>query len=148
MNNINIKVKKLDENAKLPYCGSQDAAMWDLYANTETNTYIWPHKTELIGTGLAMQIPKDYWGGLFPRSGIATKKGLRLANCVGVIDSDYRGEIIVALHNHSVEERVISNGDRIAQIVFTKVEQAVFILQDEINDTERGTGGFGSTGSN
>lgn len=83
MNNINIKVKKLNENAKLPYCGSQDAAMWDLYACLTESVTIPPHETKLIGTGLAMAIPKNYWGGIFPRSGIASKKGLRPANCVG-----------------------------------------------------------------
>lgn len=83
MNNINIKVKKLDENAKLPYCGSQDAAMWDLYANIDKQIYIFPHTTYMIGTGLSMEIPKEYWGGIFPRSGLASKKGIRPANCVG-----------------------------------------------------------------
>ena len=147
MNNINIKVKKLDENAKLPYCGSQDAAMWDLYANTETNTYIWPHKTELIGTGLAMQIPKNYWGGLFPRSGIATKKGLRLANCVGVIDSDYRGQIKVAVHNDRDSMKKIEPHERIAQFAVLPKFNLTFEEVSELDETARGEGGFGSSGS-
>lgn len=147
MNNINIKVKKLDENAKLPYCGSQDAAMWDLYANVDKNTYIWPHHTQMIGTGLAIEIPKDYWGGIFPRSGIASKKSLRPANCVGVIDSDYRGQVKVAIHNDSDSMKKIEPYERIAQFALLPKYNLTFEEVDELNETTRGEGGFGSSGN-
>lgn len=147
MENINIKVKKLDENAKLPYCGSQDAAMCDLYANIDKPIHILSHMTQMIGTGLAMEIPKEYWGGIFPRSGLASKKGLRPANCVGVIDSDYRGEIIVAVHNDSNNVRRIDPQERIAQFALLPKYNLAFEEVDELTDTARGDGGFGSSGS-
>lgn len=147
MSNINIKIKKLDENAKLPYCGSQDAAMWDLYANTDLPIYIWPHKTQMIGTGLAMAIPKKYWGGIFPRSGIASKKSLRPANCVGVIDSDYRGQIKVAVHNDSDTMKKIQPYERIAQFALLPKYNLIFEEVNELNETARGEGGFGSSGN-
>ena len=134
MNNINIKVKKLDENAKLPYCGSQDAAMWDLYANIDKPIHILSHMTQMIGTGLAMEIPKEYWGGIF-------------ANCIGVIDSDYRGEIIVAVHNDSNNVRRIDPQERIAQFALLPKYNLTFEEVDELTDTVRGDGGFGSSGS-
>lgn len=146
MNNINIKIKKLNENAKLPYCGSQDAAMWDLYACLTEPITIYPHETKLIGTGLAMAIPKNYWGGIFPRSGIASKKGLRPANCVGVIDADYRGEILVALHNDSNISRLINPEERIAQFALFPKFNLNFEQTSELDETSRGEGGFGSTG--
>lgn len=146
MNNINIKIKKLNENAKLPYCGSQDAAMWDLYACLTESVTIPPHETKLIGTGLAMAIPKNYWGGIFPRSGIASKKGLRPANCVGVIDADYRGEILVALHNDSNISRLIEPEERIAQFALLPKFNLNFEQISELDETFRGEGGFGSTG--
>ncbi len=147
MSNINIKVKRLDENAKLPYCGSQDAAMWDLYANVDKNTYIWPHHTQMIGTGLAMEIPKDYWGGIFPRSGIASKKSLRPANCIGVIDPDYRGQIKVAIHNDSDSMKKIEPYERIAQFALLPKYTLTFEEVEELNKTARGEGGFGSSGN-
>ena len=146
MSNINIKIKKLDENVKLPYCGSQDAAMWDLYACLTGPVTIYPHETELIGTGLAMAIPKNYWGGIFPRSGIASKKYLRPANCVGVIDADYRGEILIALHNDSNISRLIVSEERIAQFALFPKFNLNFEQTFELDETSRGEGGFGSTG--
>ena len=146
MNNINIKVKKLNENAKLPYCGSQDAAMQDLYACLTEPVTIYPHETKLIGTGLAMAIPKNYWGGIFPRSGIASKKSLRPANCIGVIDADYRGEILVALHNDSNISRLIDPEERIAQFALLPKFNLNFEQTSELDETSRGEGGFGSTG--
>ena len=147
MNNINIKIKRLDENVKLPYCGSQDAAMWDLYANIDKSIYIFPHTTQMIGTGLFMEIPKEYWGGIFPRSGLASRQGLRPANCVGVIDSDYRGEIIVAIHNDSNDSCVIHPQERIAQFALLPKYNLTFEEVDELNETARGEGGFGSSGN-
>lgn len=144
---INIKIKKLNETAKLPFLGSQDAAMCDLYADINKTTYILPHMTQMIGTGLAMEIPKEYWGGIFPRSGLASKKGLRPANCVGVIDSDYRGQVIVAVHNDSSNVRKVEPQERIAQFALLPKYSLTFEEVDELTDTSRGEGGFGSSGS-
>jgi dUTP pyrophosphatase len=141
-----MNIKKLNNNARLPSYGSEFAAGADLYACLDEDVTIEPSQTLLIHTGLAMEIPVGLVGLIYARSGLASKKGLAPANKVGVIDSDYRGEIMVALHNHSTEPRTISDGERIAQIVFAPYYSAEFNLVDELGDTTRGTGGFGSTG--
>lgn len=146
MNKLDIKIKKLDKNAIIPTYGSEFSAGADLYALAETPVEIRSGETVLIHTGLAFEICEGYGGFVFARSGLATKKGLAPANKVGVIDSDYRGEVMVALHNSSCETAVINNGDRIAQIVFLPYASANFIEADELSDTVRGGGGFGSTG--
>lgn len=105
-----------------------------------------PHKAVMLGTGLAMEIPEGYFGAIFARSGLASKQGLRPANCVGVVDSDYRGEFMIALHNDTDEERVIAGKERIAQMVVMPYLSVEFEEVEELNETERGEGGFGSTG--
>ena len=141
-----IAVKKLRENAVLPTYGSAFAAGADLYAAIEAETVFLPGETKLIPTGLAMEIPEGYAGLIYARSGLASKRGLAPANKVGVIDSDYRGEILVALHNHSNTEQKIAVGERIAQLVVTPFLKADFEEAAELSDTVRGAGGFGSTG--
>ena len=142
---IDLKIKKLNEKAVLPSYGSASAAGADLYS-CEDEITIAPGETKLVHTGLAMQIPEGYVGLIYARSGIATKRGLAPANKVGVIDSDYRGEIMVALHNHSDEARTIEAGERVAQIALLPFLAADFDVVDELSDTTRGAGGFGSTG--
>ena len=123
------------------------AAGYDLYACLECDSVeIKPHETVKIGTGLAVAVPEGYFGAVFARSGLAAKEGLRPANCVGVCDSDYRGEYIVALHNDSEEVRTVSNGDRIAQLVIMPFLSVEFDQVEALDQTERGAGGFGSTG--
>ena len=141
-----VSVKKLDPRAKVPTYGSADAAGADIYALTDGPVTIAPGETVLIHTGLAFAIPKGYVGLVHARSGMATKQGLAPANKVGVIDADYRGELMVALHNHGSEVRTVTNGDRIAQMVITPYLTAQFTLTDDLDDTVRGVGGFGSTG--
>ena len=141
-----MNIKKLNENARIPTYGSEFAAGADLYACLDADVTIAPAETLLIHTGLAMQIPEGLVGLIYARSGLASKKGLAPANKVGVIDSDYRGEIMVALHNHGTIPQTISDGERIAQIVFAPYYAAEFSVVDELDDTSRGTGGFGSTG--
>lgn len=141
-----INVKKTTPSAIIPTRGSAYAAGYDLYAVIDGQIEIQPHQTVKIGTGICMEIPDGYCGLVYPRSGFATKYGLRPANCVGVIDSDYRGEIIVALHNDSTSPQTVINGDRIAQLVVTEFLTMNFQEVDELNETERGTCGFGSTG--
>ncbi len=142
-----VPVKLLDPRAKLPAYGSADAAGADLYALTDGPVTIAPGQTVLIHTGLALAIPRGYAGLIYARSGLATKQGLAPANKVGVIDADYRGELMVSLHNHSGESRTVENGDRIAQLVITPYLTAQFALSDDLDDTARGAGGFGSTGA-
>lgn len=148
--NTEIKIRKLKENAIIPKRGSDYAAGYDLYACTGINNgvKIWGGETYKIGTGISMAIPNGYFGAVFARSGLATKNGLRPANCVGVIDSDYRGEIIVALHNDSVDEYTVKDGERIAQLVIMPYLPVDFVETDTLDETDRGSGGFGSTGSN
>ena len=141
-----MNIKKLNENARIPTYGSEFAAGADLYACLDADVTIAPAETLLIHTGLAMQIPEGLVGLIYARSGLASKKGLAPANKVGVIDSEYRGEILVALHNHGTIPQTISDGERIAQIVFAPYYAAEFSVVDELDDTTRGTGGFGSTG--
>ena len=145
---MKVNVKKLSDTATMPTRGSLAAAGYDLYANVSEDTRIAPHTTEKIGTGLAMEIPDGYFGGIYARSGIATKEGLRPANCVGVVDSDYRGEIIVAVHNDSDTPRIITPAERIAQIIIQPYLSVEFEEADELAESERGAGGFGSTGKN
>ena len=147
MNRPNVKVKKLREGAVIPTYGSSCAAGADLYACIDTDAaVILPHETKLIPTGISLEIPEGYGGFIYARSGIATKRGLAPANKVGVVDSDYRGEVMVALHNHSDKEASIDNGERIAQLVIAPFLAVNFTEADELSDTERGEGGFGSTG--
>lgn len=143
---MKIQVKKLRPDAVLPSSGSQYAAGYDLYACIDSPVTIAPHTTEKIGTGLAIAVPEGWFGAIFARSGLATKQGLRPANCVGVCDSDYRGEYIIALHNDSDDARTVAPGDRIAQLVLLPYMAAEFETVDELSDTVRGAGGFGSTG--
>lgn len=143
---MKIKVKKLSENAILPTYGSASAAGADLYSLPGEEITVAPHETVMIHTGLAMELPEGYAGFLFARSGIASKRGLAPANKVGVIDSDYRGEFMVALHNHSNEPQSIAGGERIAQLCILPVVQGEFVLSEALDETERGAGGFGSTG--
>ena len=146
MEKYNVRIKKLDDNAIIPTYGSPFAAGADLYACTDGKVDIAPHETKLIHTGIAMEIPTGFAGLIYARSGIASKRGLAPANKVGVVDSDYRGEIMVALHNHSDMMQSIENGERIAQLVITPYVTADFIESETLDDTERGEGGFGSTG--
>jgi dUTP pyrophosphatase len=144
-----INIKKTDENAKIPTYGSEFAAGADLYAvihNEENRVEILPGETAFIDTGIVMEIPNGYVGLIYARSGLACKQGLAPANKVGVIDSDYRGNIMVALYNQSNETRIVSEGDRIAQIVIQPVEQFGFKVKENLSDTIRGNGGFGSSG--
>ena len=141
-----IKVKKLKDNAIIPTYGSDGAAGADLYACLEQDVTIAPGETAFIPTGLSMMIPVGTAGLIYARSGMACKRGLAPANKVGVIDSDYRGEFIVVLHNHGTQSQSVSHGERIAQLVITPVFTPGFAEGDELTDTERGTGGFGSTG--
>lgn len=142
-----INIKKLDDKAITPTRGSEYAAGLDLYARTEYGAQrIEAGRTKKIGTGIAIEIPEGYFGAIFARSGLATKRGLRPANCVGVIDSDYRGEIIVALHNDTEKCESVHEGDRIAQIVIMPYLDVQLNEVEELSDSERGDGGFGSTG--
>ena len=143
---VNVNIKKLKESATIPTYGTEYAAGADLYACIENELTIQPGETKFIGTGIALEIPEGYAGLIYARSGLSCKKGLAPANKVGVVDSDYRGEITVALHNHSLEPKSIGPGERIAQIVITPFLAASFHEVDELSDTVRGVGGFGSTG--
>ncbi len=142
-----VCIKLLNKEAVLPTYGSIDAAGADLYANIDKKETIMPHETKLIKTGVAMAIPKGLMGLLFARSGLAAKRGLAPANKVGVVDSDYRGEILVALHNHTDIEQSIEPGERIAQMVFVPYVKGLFNVVDNLDETVRGKGGFGSTGT-
>lgn len=144
-----INIKKTDENAKIPTYGSVYAAGADLYAvihNEENKVEILPGETAFIDTGIVMEIPNGYVGLVYARSGLSCKQGLAPANKVGVIDSDYRGNIMIALYNQSNETRIVSEGDRIAQIIIQPVEQFGFKVTKNLSNTIRGNGGFGSSG--
>ena len=142
-----IAVKKLDERAVLPTYGSAFSAGADLYAVADEDIVILPNETKLIHTGLALEIPEGYAGLIYARSGLATKRGLAPANKVGVVDADYRGEVMVALHNHSAVEQRVAPLERIAQLVVAPFLKAEFVEELELSDTVRGVGGFGSTGT-
>lgn len=144
---MKLNIKKLNENAVIPTYGSEFAAGADLYACTNGETVVIESgETKLIKTGLAMEIPEGYAGLIYARSGIANKRGLAPSNKVGVVDSDYRGEIMVSLHNHSNETQSIADGERIAQMVITPFLKVEYNEVEEISETVRGEGGFGSTG--
>ena len=143
-----VQIKKLKDNATLPTTGSAYAAGYDLYAclDGDGEITIPSHHTVKIPTGVAAALPEGTFGGVFARSGLASKEGLRPANCVGVVDSDYRGELLVMLHNDGLTPRVVKNGERIAQLVLLPYLPIEFEEVDELSDTERGEGDFGSTG--
>ena len=141
-----VAVKILRRGAKLPTYGTEFSAGADLYACLEADMTIAPGETKAIPTGIAMEVPVGCAGLVYARSGMATKRGLAPANKVGVVDSDYRGEILVMLHNHGPEAQTVRHGDRVAQMVITPVLTPQYIETEELSDTKRGTGGFGSTG--
>lgn len=145
---MNIKIKKVNSNAKLPYRATEGSAGADLFACLEEESVILkPNERMLIPTGIAISLSdRNYGAFIFPRSSLSSKFGISLANCVGVVDSDYRGEIKVPLINHSDEPFTVNNGDRIAQLVIMPVVIPEFIEVEQLDDTERGEGGFGSTG--
>lgn len=143
---INVKFVKIRDGAIVPSRGSEKAAGFDLHACVDDLIVINPHDTVKIGTGLAIQPPNGYFGAIFARSGIATKQGLRPANCVGVCDEDYTGEYVVALHNDTDEMRSITHGDRIAQLVFLPYLDVAFEEVEALDSTDRGKNGFGSSG--
>lgn len=140
-----IKIKKLSEEAKIPTYGTEFAAGADLY-NAMGEVTIAPGQTVLIKTGISLEIPVGYAGFIYARSGLATKRGLAPANKVGVIDSDYRGEVMIALHNHGNDKQVLEPLERIAQLVIAPYLKATFEEVPELEDTTRGANGFGSTG--
>ena len=142
-----IKIKLIRETSKAPVYSSYDAAGADIFADTDSDTEILPNMTAFIPSGFSVEIPRGYAGFIYPRSGLSSKRGLAPANKVGVIDSDYRGEVIVALHNHGTQAQVISPGERIAQLVIAPVFTPGFEICTELSDTLRGEGGFGSTGT-
>lgn len=144
-----MRFKRLTDNAKIPTRATDGSAGYDLYGNNTYTIEILPHTTVMIPTGLAMEIPVGLFGAIFARSGLATKRGLRPANCVAVIDEDYRGDIIIPLHNDSDEPRYVDPGERIAQLVFLPYYLADVDWEevDELSETDRGNGGFGSSGN-
>lgn len=146
-----MKLKLLTETAQAPTKGSPFAAGYDLYADFDPANGVFeaigPHETVKIPTGIAIEIPNGFFGGVFPRSGLSSKKGLRPANCVGVIDADYRGEIFVALHNDSDKIQYVTPGERIAQLILIPCGDISWEISEELSTTERGSGGFGSTGT-
>lgn len=146
MKNTEIKIKKLDPRATVPQYGSPYAAGADLYAVLDEDLTIEPGVTKLVRTGFAMEIPFGLVGLIYARSGLASKKGLAPANKVGVVDCDYRGEVMVALHNHGQEAKTISHGERIAQMVIAPYITVDYTEAEQLSDTVRGEGGFGSTG--
>lgn len=146
MTEFEVKVKKLDDKAIVPTYGTAFSAGADLYACIDEKVTIKENETVMIHTGISVEIPQGFGGFVFARSSLGCKRGLAPANKVGVIDSDYRGEIMVGLHNHSGKTQEIEVGERIAQMVILPYASAKFVLADELTDTERGSGGFGSTG--
>lgn len=143
---MKVKIKRLNSLAKIPTRGHDGDAGMDLYAATEYNIQIAPHSTVMIETGLAVEIPDGYFGGVFARSGLASKKGVRPSNCVGVVDAPYRGEVLVALYNDSNETVEIAPHERIAQLIIMPYQAVDFEEVAELSETQRGAGGFGSTG--
>jgi len=141
-----IRIKKLHPNAVIPTYGSLEAAGADIYACLEAAVTIPAGKTVFIPTGLAMEVPRGCAGLIYARSSMGSKRGLAPANKVGVIDSDYRGQVMVALHNHSQEDQVVNPGERVAQLIITPVFTPGFREVDDLSETDRGSGGFGSTG--
>jgi dUTP pyrophosphatase len=148
MSVVNVKIKKLYDNTQMPTRADDGSAGMDLYAHLD-NDYmrvIKPHTTEMISVGFAMETPNNTYGAIFARSGLASKKGLRPANCTGVVDSTYRGEVFVALHNDTDKPQQIMNGDRIAQMIIMEYPTVGIIETDTLSETERGNGGFGHSG--
>lgn len=143
---MEIKIKKLSSTASVPFRGSDEAAGYDLFADITEPTEILPHETKMISTGIAVAIPQGYFGGIFARSGLAAKESLRPANCTGVVDSDYRGPVKVALHNDGETVRTVMPQEKIAQLVVIPYLSVSFTEVEELDDTLRGQGGFGSTG--
>lgn len=143
---MKIALRKMTESAQIPVRGSLQAAGYDLFADLSEAMTILPQETKMVGTGIACAIPEGYFGGIYARSGLSAKEGLRPANCTGVVDSDYRGEIKVALHNDSKESRTILPGQKIAQMVVQAFLPVEFETVEDLDATERGGGGFGSTG--
>ena len=143
---FDLRIKKLRDNAQMPTYGSEFAAGADMYAAIDEAVTIEPNETKLIPTGLAFEIPEGYAGFVYARSGLASKKGLAPANKVGVIDAVYRGEVMVALHNHGTEAQTVEAGERIAQMIIAPFVAVNYVFSDELDDTVRGEGGFGSTG--
>lgn len=143
---MKVELKKLTTTAIIPERGSVSAAGYDLFADVSEEVEIKPHETKMIGTGVAIAIPEGYFGGVYARSGLSYKEGLRPANCTGVIDSDYRGEIKVTVHNDSNESRIIKPGQKMAQLVIQPYLSVEFDEVEELDETQRGQGGFGSTG--
>lgn len=148
MSVVNVKIKKLYEDTILPTRADNGSAGMDLYAhlNDDYMRVIKPHTTEMISVGFAMETPNNTYGAIFARSGLSSKKGLRPANCTGVVDSTYRGEVFVALHNDTDTPQQIMNGDRIAQMIIMEYPTVGIIETDTLSETERGTNGFGSSG--
>ena len=144
---MKVRIKKLDENAITPTYGTDYSAGADLYVLTDSAVEIAPHTTVLLHTGIAVEIPEGYCGLIFARSSLGTKRGLAPANKVGVIDADYRGEVRVALHNHSETTALVEPGERVAQLAIVPFLKADFEVCDDLSDTVRGAGGFGSTGT-
>ena len=145
---MEIGIKKLTETAQIPMRGSDYAAGYDLYADIQEKLCVAPHNSVKIPTGLALEIPEGSFGAVYARSGLACKESLRPANCVGVIDADYRGPVMVVLHNDSEHTREITPGERVAQLVIMPFLPVVFKEMDDLSQTTRGEGGFGSTGKN
>ena len=143
---MKIRVRRVSPTALLPTRGSSSAAGYDLYADLQEEVVIAPHTTAKIDTGLQFELPEGYFAGIFARSGIATREGLRPANCVGVCDSDYRGNYIVAIHNDSDFERRVTPREKIAQMIVLPYLPLEFEETEDLSDTARGAGGFGSTG--
>ena len=143
---MQVRIKKLDERAKIPTYGTEFSAGADLYNMEGNDVVIKPHETVMIKLGFAIEIPDGYAGLVFARSGLASKRGIAPANKVGVVDSDYRGECMVALHNHSDKEQTVEGGERVAQLSIVPFLKAEFEFVDTLSDTVRGEGGFGSTG--
>lgn len=143
---MSLKVKKINDNAIIPKRGSKYAAGYDLYSCIDDCIVINPHETKCIGTGIAIELPKGYFGAVAARSGLASKKGLAPANKLGIIDSDYRGEVKIALHNHSSVTQIIKANERIAQLIIVPYSMIELEEVEELSNTERGDGGFGSTG--
>lgn len=141
-----IKIKKLNQKAKIPTHGSVAAAGYDLYACLDQTVYIQPHETKIISTGIAVSIPDGYWGGIYARSGKSIEQGVRPGNCVGVIDPDYRGEILIAAHNDSYHIRTVEPGERIAQFILHERFLCNWEEVEELDVTERNDGRLGSTG--
>ena len=143
---FDLRIKKLRDNAQMPTYGSEYAAGADMYAAIDEAVTIEPNETKFIPTGLAFEIPEGYAGFIYARSGLACKKGLAPANKVGVVDADYRGEVMVALHNHGTKAQTVEAGERIAQMIIAPFVAVNYIFSDELDYTVRGAGGFGSTG--